>query len=134
MCRRTSSTTIGIMTSFLRLRNLQGGFEGSVTIMSPKNRSGKRKLKQAFANHISAIAQSEDGKPAVSVEDEKTSAAAAVLLDADKFPEEKIFQKSSALQPSLVTMTASSILPKPGMQIGKCTIRMSQRKIAWFVY
>ena len=70
-----------------------------ISIMSPKNRPGKRKLKQTFANHISAIAQSEDGKAAVSKEDKKTSAAAAVLLDADNFPKKRFFRSRAHCNP-----------------------------------
>ena len=67
--------------------------------MASKARVGKRKLKQAFANHIGAIAQSEDGKAAVSKADDKTSAAAAVLLDANNFPKKRFFRSRAHCNP-----------------------------------
>ena len=62
-------------------------------------RKGKRKVKQAFANHISAIAQSEDGAAAVLSESKESSAAAAILLDENNYPKKRFFRSRAHCNP-----------------------------------
>ena len=62
-------------------------------------RAGKRKVKQAFASHIGAIAQSGDGSAAVLSEDVDASKAASILLNEKNFPKKRFFRSRAHCNP-----------------------------------
>ena len=66
---------------------------------SKSRRAGKRKVKQAFASHIGAIAQSGDGSAAVLSEGVDASKAASILLDEKNFPKKRFFRSRAHCNP-----------------------------------
>lgn len=72
---------------------------GAAAPKKSRHHASKRKVKQAFASHIGAIAQSEDGTAAVLSGDADASKAASILLDEKNFPKKRFFRSRAHCNP-----------------------------------